>query len=607
MKTLLIGINAKYIHSNLAIHYLKAYAKEFKDSIKLMEFTINQYTDHILQSIYQEKPEFIGFSCYLWNMSMVKELCTELRKLLPNIKIWLGGPEVSYDSINCLEDIKAADGIMYGEGEETFLELLSYYNSCKGSGKDLENGLSLSKIRGITYRNSAGIKEVTNKSSDKEELFQNTFRSELDLSLVPFPYEDMEEFKNKIIYYETSRGCPYSCSYCLSSIDKKVRLRSLELVKKELSIFLEYKVPQVKFVDRTFNCNRRHALEIWSFIKDKDNGITNFHFEISADLLEEKELALLSSLRPGLVQLEIGVQSTKDETVTAIRRKMNLSKLKEAVAYIHRGKNIHQHLDLIVGLPYEDIESFQNSFNEVYEMEPDQLQLGFLKVLKGSAMEAESQKWGIVYKSKPPYEVLYTRWLSYEDVLALKKVEEMAEVYYNSGQFHYAIKYMEHFFITPYKLYEALGQYYEKKGYEGISHSRMRRYEILLEFFTEMVSGDKDIEKKIAAFQDILVHDLYLREKLKSRPRFAEDCNSYKQSYREFYTDNERLSEYLRLDGTREEVEQMKPYLHLEHYGIDIEQTVMEGKVILRDEFMLYDYRNRNPLDSQARTMLVSL
>jgi radical SAM superfamily enzyme YgiQ (UPF0313 family) len=607
VKTLLIGINAKYIHSNLAIHYLKAYAKEFKDSIGLMEFTINQYTDHILQSIYREKPEFIGFSCYLWNMSMVKELCTELRKLLPDTKIWLGGPEVSYDSLKCLKDIKAADGVMYGEGEETFLELLHYYHS-RSDKNAQEEKASLNKIKGITYRASAKIEADTSETSnDKEELFQTSFRNELDISTVPFPYEDMEKFKNKIIYYETSRGCPYSCSYCLSSIDKKVRLRDFELVKQELSIFLAYKVPQVKFVDRTFNCNRRHALAIWHYINEQDNGITNFHFEISADILGEEELALLSTLRPGLVQLEIGVQSTNDTTVTAIRRKMDLSKLKKAVDYIHKGKNIHQHLDLIVGLPYEDINSFQNSFNEVYEMKPDQLQLGFLKVLKGSAMEAESLKWGIVYKSKPPYEVLYTNWLSYEDVLALKKVEEMTEVYYNSGQFQYAIKYMEHFFASPYKLYEALGQYYEKKGYEGISHSRMGRYEILLEFFTDLLGGHKDKDMNIAVFQDILVHDLYLREKLKSRPRFAEDCNRYKQTYKEFYADNEKLMECLRFDDAREMAEKVKSYLHVEHYSIDIEQTVRTGRVIKKEQFVLYDYLHRNPLDSQARTILVNL
>nr|WP_243167922.1 B12-binding domain-containing radical SAM protein [Anaerocolumna cellulosilytica] len=603
----MIGINAKYIHSNLAIHYLKSYAKEFKDSIMLMEFTINQYTDHILQSIYREKPEFIGFSCYLWNMSMVKELCTELRKLLPDTKIWLGGPEVTYDSLKCLRDMKAVDGIMYGEGEETFLELLKYYHSWYGI-KEPDEKISMNKIKGITYRGSAVIKEDDSwVGSDQEELFQNSFRNELDISTIPFPYEEMEKFKNKIIYYETSRGCPYSCSYCLSSIDKKVRLRDFELVKQELSIFLAYKVPQVKFVDRTFNCNRRHALDIWRYIKEQDNGITNFHFEVSADILDKEELALLSTLRPGLVQLEIGVQSTNDATVTAIRRKMDISKLKEAVDYIHKGKNIHQHLDLIAGLPYEDMDSFQNSFNEVYEMQPDQLQLGFLKVLKGSAMEAESRKWGIVYKSKPPYEVLYTNWLSYEDILTLKKVEEMAEVYYNSGQFQYAIKYMEHFFATPYKLYEALGRYYDKKEYEGISHSRIRRYEILLEFFTELIRCDKDKELKIAAFQDILVHDLYLREKLKSRPRFAEDCNRYKQTYKEFYADNDKLMECLRLFETKEMPEQVKPYLHVEHYSIDIKQTVKKGEVIKKEQFVLYDYLHRNPLDSQARTLLVNL
>jgi radical SAM superfamily enzyme YgiQ (UPF0313 family) len=600
MKILLTAINAKYIHTNLAVYSLRAYAKKYKSQIKIVEFTINNYLEDILQAIYKEKPDILGFSCYIWNIALIEQLCTELRKVLPHTKIWLGGPEVSFDSETRLKTHKHMDGIIIGEGEETWCELLDYY---------LEESITLDQISGIVYRESARTSkdDYNLDSSGCDKITVTGVRQQLDINTIPFPYEDLVDFQNKIIYYESSRGCPYSCSYCLSSIDKKVRLRDVDTVNKELQVFLDHKVPQVKFVDRTFNCNKVHALGIWNYIKEHDNGITNFHFEISADILDEDELNLLNSMREGLVQLEIGVQSTNTKTLEAIQRKMNLDKLKYAVNRIHEGKNVHQHLDLIAGLPYEDYNSFRQSFCEVYALEPDQFQLGFLKVLKGSGMHEDSKTWGIAYKSVPPFEVLFTKWITYDEILKLKSVENMVEVYYNSGQFVNALSYMEHFFSTPFTMYEALGDYYEVHNLNFMSHSRAKRFEILLEFMIEYKdkSDLEDIDAK--AFSDILLHDMYLRENLKSRPTFAPSQDSYKIIYRNFYTDEDKLREYLNLSPDTVMTPQLKSSIHLEHYDLNLEETVKQGKTITASQYILYDYGNRNPLNHQAKIMLVTI
>ncbi len=506
MKILLAACNAKYIHSNLAVYNLMAYAKKYKDVLVLREFTINQPRDEIMKHIYRERPDIVCFSCYIWNISFVKELASDLAQVMPETRFWAGGPEVSFDAEGFLSENPAFTGIMVGEGEQTFLELTEHY---------VEGSRALADILGLVYR-------------DGQELFSTGWREPLDLSLVPFAYETLSDFKNRIIYYESSRGCPFSCSYCLSSVDKRLRFRSLDLVKKELQFFLDHGVPQVKFVDRTFNCKHDHAMAVWTYIRDHDNGITNFHFEISADLLREEELALLGTMRPGLIQLEIGVQSTNRETLGAISRNMDFGRLCQNVETIHGFANIHQHLDLIAGLPYEDYDSFHRSFKEVYALKPQQLQLGFLKVLKGSAMEREAGGYGICHKAKEPYEVLCTRWLSYEDVLLLKEVESMVEIYYNSGQFVHTVAYLEGFFPDAFLFYEALGRYYRKKGYGEISHSRIRRYEILLEFAGEYPGIERDvlIEK--------MLMDLYLREHLKSRPSFAPYPGEWEAAVREY-------------------------------------------------------------------------
>ena len=507
MKILLVACNAKYIHSNLAVYDLQAYASDYADHIVLKEYTINQQKDDIMRDIYLEHPEVVCVSCYIWNLSFVKELMADLIKILPGADFWAGGPEVSYDAEKFLTENSEFKGVMVGEGEETFKELAGHYVE--------KNPQNLKNMTGICYR-------------DGDQIIHNGWRQIMDLSSIPFIYKDLSEFKNRIIYYESSRGCPFSCSYCLSSIDKKLRFRDTETVKKELQFFIDNKVPQVKFVDRTFNCKHDHAMAIWKYINEHDNGVTNFHFEISADLLREEELQEMSTMRPGLIQLEIGVQSTNPDTIKAIHRTMDFEKLKGIVDRIHSFGNIHQHLDLIAGLPYEDYDSFRHSFNDVYALKPQQLQLGFLKVLKGSHMMEMCREYGIVYKTQEPYEVLSTKWLDYDHVLKLKTVENMVEVYYNSGQFQNTLEYLEKFSPDAFSIYERLGSFYMEKGYGDVSHTRMRRYEILLEFLEDVPEISMDQVK------DQMVYDLYLRENLKSRPGFARDQKPFERQIWDF-------------------------------------------------------------------------
>ena len=546
MKILLAACNAKYIHSNLAVYNLKSCSGEYSHNVVIKEYTINQIQDDILKDIYLEQPDVICFSCYIWNISFVKELVPDLKKILPHVDFWAGGPEVSYDAVEFLKKNPAFFGVMVGEGEETFHELAGYYIERKPE--------NLKEIRGVAFHDETKVPDIVHTG----------WRELMDLSKVPFAYSNLTEFKNRIIYYESSRGCPFSCSYCLSSIDKKLRFRDIELVKNELQFFIDNKVPQVKFVDRTFNCKHDHAMAIWRYITEHDNGITNFHFEISADLLREEELALMKTMRPGLIQLEIGVQSTNPQTIKAIRRTMDFEKLKGIVEQIHGFGNIHQHLDLIAGLPYEGYESFHKSFCDVYALRPEQFQLGFLKVLKGSHMMEMTGEYQILYKDREPYEVLSTAWLTYGEILRLKMVESMVEVYYNSGQFKHTLVFLEQYFEDPFRMYEALGRFYEKKGYSEISHSRMRRYEILMEFAGEQ----KEIP--LEALSDVMLLDLYLRENLKSRPSFASDQKPYERMIWDY-----------------RKAEKIPKTAHIEVFR--------DGKKIL------FDYTDRDPLTNNAQ------
>ena len=558
---LLVAINAKYIHSNLAVHSLKASAGVYEQVVTIAEYTINQQKDEILRDIFLKSPDILCLSCYLWNLEYVVSITAEFHKICPNVPIWLGGPEVSYETESFLKDHPWINGVMIGEGEDTFRELVQYY---QGMGE-------LSDIDGLSWR-------------DGEKIRFTKPRAPKNLSDVPFCYHDLEEYENRIIYYESSRGCPFSCSYCLSSIDKKLRFRKISLVENELQFFLDKKVPQVKFVDRTFNCDHEHAMAIWEYIRDHDNGITNFHFEISADLLKEEELELIRTMRPGLIQLEIGVQTTNPNTIAEIHRTMKLERVKDVVSKIRSFGNIHQHLDLIAGLPFEDYESFRRSFDEIYALWPNQLQLGFLKVLKGSYMYEHAGEYGILWHDEPPYEVLRTNWLSYEEIIKIKRVEEMLEVYYNSGQFEVTMKLLYAQGGSAFDLFLSLGNFYEKKGYAGMQHARLRRCEILLEYLKER--GDIDL----SLYQESLIYDLYARENCKTRPSWAPDPSAYKEMTRK-YCEKGKMA-------------------HLEPFHYRFPEKSETGLLRLPERekppvWIRFDYEDRDPLDHQARTQVI--
>lgn len=652
MRFLLCGINAKYIHSNLAIFSLKAYADRKKipgAEIILKEYTINNYVEDILQDLYEAKADIIIFSCYIWNISFVRELAAELKKVSPEVKIWAGGPEVSYAANKFLMENPAFDLIMQGEGEEVFSELicLTVEEKCRikdvykqSESKKVLSGIvekryfierkqavkeekdiedkhfagednvyptnyidmsKLQKLQGIAVRDFLGEAALGNAESNignKTKIINTGFATLMDMDTIPFVYEDFHLFEHKILYYETSRGCPFCCSYCLSSVDKTVRFRSLPIVKKELDAFLEAKVPQVKFVDRTFNCNRQRAIDIWSYLVEHDNGITNFHFEISSDLLGEEELELFAKMRPGLIQLEIGVQSTNGETVDAIHRHMDLDKLFHYVDRVHELGNIHQHLDLIAGLPYENYERFGCSFDDLYAHEPDQLQLGFLKVLKGTMMEEEVKKYSILYRNQPPYEVLGTKWLSYDEIILLKGVEELVELYYNSGQYTLTLKYAVPFFESPFRFYEMFSAWYRGKGYHKLNHNRFEKYNILREFLREYID-----ENERDTLDEIMLYDMYLRENVKGRPAWAKDTAQYKKEWKALYREQ---GEKLFPEDVQAGIYDSKRAAnqsHIEVFEINIKKFEQSGQVEKKQVFCLFDYSRRNPLNRAARTV----
>ena len=606
MKFLLTAINAKYIHSNLAVYSLRAsalaqtagrrvpaqaqactaQALQGKAVIELAEFTINHRTEEILREIYLRKPDVLLFSCYIWNIVYVRELAENCRKIMPEVPIWLGGPEVSYDAEETLRENPAVDGILCGEGEETFRLLAE---CCAAGQADTEH---LAEIPGLVFREPQGSAErrpegraavlgepqQTAQAAAGRPIRVNPPAPRPDLNSLPFPYADLTGFENRIIYYESSRGCPFSCSYCLSSIDKSVRFRDAEKVCRELQFFLDRRVPQVKFVDRTFNCRKSHAMAIWAYILEHDNGLTNFHFEIEAELLEAEELELLGRMRPGLVQLEIGVQSANPKTLEAVRRKTDLDKLEKIVGQIRSGRNIHQHLDLIAGLPFEDYESFGHSFDRVFAMKPEQLQLGFLKVLKGAPMQEDARKYGLQWRFQPPYEVLSTPWLPFSDILRLKMIEEMVEIYYNSLQFGKTLEQLIPRFSSAFAFFENLAVYYGERQ-SGQKSSRVRKYELLLDFAAEHFPEEKD------RYRELLTVDYYLRERAKARPSFAPDETPYK--------------------------EELRRIRRLAPGETHVEALTGEGAALLRGEkaeagknrgpvYLIFDYEKRSPLTGDA-------
>lgn len=593
MKVLLASIDSKYIHSNLAVRSLKKYAEQklresgaFCDgacrcageadavSIEIAEYTINQQPQKVLADIYKRDADIIMFSCYIWNKAFMGKLLDDLAAVRPEVKIWLGGPEVSFDGDKILEEFLNVRGVMMGEGEETFAQLLKAY-----SGDELTSA-HFREIVGIICRDAAG-----------GEIVRTPQREPLDMDQLPFVYEDLADFENRIIYYESSRGCPFRCSYCLSSVDKKLRFRSLDLVKKELKFFLDNKVQQVKFVDRTFNCDHDRTMEIWRFLRDNDNGVTNFHFEMAADILTYDEIELLGRLRPGQVQLEIGVQTTNPQTLEAICRPMDFDKLANNVQTIKQAGNVHLHLDLIAGLPYEDMASFKNSFNDVFSLRPEQLQLGFLKVLKGSPMADRCEEYGLKYTAAPPYEVLETKWISYDDLLKLKQIEEMVEAYYNTGQFTRSLEILLGEFDSAFELFSALGIFYETRGLDMMNLSRNSRYELLLEFGKESLSAHNidilAVELELQQLHEALTLDYYSRENIKTRPAFLGEDTVSKEFSKEFYSVESREHRYL-----------ISPDL----IDCDDPRTMRKHTHLEKTEsgYLLFDYTRRDPLTNNA-------
>lgn len=580
MKTLLVGINAKYIHSNLAIRYLQKYVEKNGYIVDIAEFTINQNLDYILWEIFKYKPDILGFSSYLWNIDYIIKLAKAFKKISKETFILVGGPEVSYDAEDLISNEKSIDAIIYGEGEETFNELLV----------NLKNNKPLDTINGLVYR-------------DKGNIIKNCPREPLLMNDLPFVYYDcLEELENRIIYYETIRGCPFNCQYCLSSIEKGVRFRSIEIVKEELKFFLDNKVMQVKFVDRTFNCNKNHAMAIWEYLYFNDNGISNFHFEISADLLDEEMIEFLNTVRPGLFQFEIGVQSTHEDTIKSIKRKTNFDLIAENVKKLKIGNNINLHLDLIAGLPYEGYNSFGMSFDDVYRLKPEQLQLGFLKVLKGSGMHKNQKEYGIEYRDDAPYEVLCTNDISYKEIGRLKMIEDMVERYYNSGQFMYTILYLESFFKSPFKLYEELSIFWEENFYYKINHSKIGITTILKDFALNIKEINKDF------LIDIIKFDYCLGEKVKKFPDWFLHNDNYKNEIADFYKNEENILKYL--PQIREySSKQISRMVHIEVFKYDMTKFFSsKGEIIDKNSTaILFNYFDRDRLRQSSRIFKIKL
>lgn len=466
-KIVLAGINSQYVHLNLAVRYLKKYVEANSDlKIEIYETNINNQVFNIIKDIYELNPDKIIFSTYIWNKEYIVEIVKELKKVLPNVEIILGGPEVSYKWEKFMANMPEVDALLLGEGENVLLNFLTKEED---------------KVLGVVSRKNDEI--VFNGI---EPIIEN-------LDIVPFPYEDCElEDKTKIFYYESSRGCPFSCSYCLSSIDKTVRYYSLDRVKKDLKRFLDSPIKLLKFVDRTFNLRKERYMEIWKFLLENYREGITFHFEINANIFDDETLDFLEKVPKGYFQFEIGVQSINPETMVAIKRNNILDKLAHNVRRISR--NIHLHLDLIAGLPYETYDIFKNSFNYVYNLKPEMIQLGFLKLLKGTQMYDEVEKYQYKYYSRPPYEVFSNKFISFGELVKLKNLEKMLDYYYNSEKFRYTCDFViNNNFDTPFAFFEKIADYYDKKGYLKISHKEVALFNILYDFYVENNLKDLDI------------------------------------------------------------------------------------------------------------------
>ncbi|ELC8415629.1 DUF4080 domain-containing protein [Clostridium perfringens] len=547
MKILLTAINSKYIHSNLAVRYLKAFTKDLDFQGDIKEFSINDRVENILEGIIEEKPDVVAFSCYIWNMEFVNRLAELIKLVDPNIEILYGGPEVSYEGKEFLEN-HPGEYVIVGEGEKTFREFVLYK---LGEGK-------IEDIKGLNYKRDGKV-------------FENPKRPEMDMNELVFPYTYEEDINNKIVYYEASRGCPFKCKYCLSSVMHGVRFLDVERVKKELKYFMERGLKLVKFVDRTFNCNREYTVELLKYLSEQDTE-TRFHFEVAADLLTEEQIEILNNAPKGRFQLEVGVQTTNNEVLHNINRYITYENIKEKVLKVASGKNVMQHLDLIAGLPGEDLESFKKSFNDVHAIRPDEIQLGFLKLLKGSSMREEAEKWGIVYSPYAPYEIIRSKDISYEELLLLKKVEAMVDKYYNSCKFNNVIKFFLNIYEKPFDFYYDLAMFFEEKGNFKRSIGNVEYYKILLDFYLEKIGGEDE-----GLFKEVLKFDYLCFNKKRWLPDFLvrtitkEDEQNIKDSF-----------------------DRQMPFkkAHIEKFEIDIINYIKNGEINFEPKYLIFDEMN---------------
>lgn len=572
MKVLLASLNAKYIHTNLAMRYLEksvCNVLDNDDSIQTREFTINNSLDYIMTEIYDYNPNVLCFSCYIWNMEMIDYITKHIKKIMPEVTIVLGGPEVSFGTDILMQENDSIDIVVIGEGENVFKNLIS----------SLKNNEDYSLVKGIAFRARGQV------------VFTEPQKQLPSMDNIPFPYENETLDPDKIVYYESSRGCPYNCQYCLSSSMSGVRFLPIERVKREIKYFIDQEVRQVKFVDRTFNAKKAYAMEIMKFILENHKGKTNFHFEVTADLMDDETLDFLSNVPVGLFQFEIGVQSTNEKTLEIIDRHVDFKRLSDVVRKISQGKNIHQHLDLIVGLPEEDYFSFRQSFDDVFELRPEKLQIGFLKLLKGSGLRSNDLEYGYVYSDNPPYEVMETKWLSYGEVIRLKGIEEMVEIYWNSGLFIDSIEVIiNNFYSSSFKFFEDLWKYWKCKGYHHISHSKNKLYHIITEFY---IYSKFD---KIEMFKEVLKLDFLKNVKTSSLPKIFDkvQIDDFKNRCHIFLQDTNNVERYLPFYKNMT-AKQIIKQVHFEPFKADVTKLSTVGydidKIKAESIIVLFDYK----------------
>ena len=582
MRVLLTTLNSKFIHSNLALRYLRDSLGSLPVKVIIDEFTINDNLEPVIGNIYRSKPDILAFSCYIWNIEKTLVIAKTLKRVRTDLIIILGGPEVSYGSSSIMEENPYIDYIVKGEGEITFPLLIDCIISEKHPNR----------IDGITYRLKGKI--IDNREREPVK----------DLDIIPFPYEEgFDKLKNKIIYYETIRGCPFECQYCLSSLSRGVRYLPLDRVRRELKTFVDSGIPQVKLVDRTFNCNPERARKIFQTIIEM-GGNTNFHFEICGDLLDEDTLDLLKSAPPGLLQFEIGVQSTYGKTLESIRRRTDFTRLSARVKELRDYKNIHLHLDLIAGLPKEDYHTFKESFNDVYRLSPDRLQLGFLKLLKGSGLRKNAQKWGYVFTPYTPYEVLENQDITYDEILKLKDIEDLVEKYYNSHRFENSLLYLGNIFGNDYfSLYEEFADYWRRMGLTGVSHSLFSLYKIIFQFGL----GIKNIDQEY--FKELIRLDYVSWQRPSSYPEGieGEQGKDSKGKIRRFFNDPDNIARYLP-DLIKYTPKQISRRAHIEFFAYDVTIDPTRGKRVKKPTQILFNYDTRGQIDSKAKiTKLINL